>query len=86
MKRHSRKISNSLAKPLGYQAVEQESHDDERARESEREMQRQAEAESRYEMQALIVPPELSTGAAKDSRESFSLYGSEIDENGVKKI
>jgi len=49
-------------------------------------MQRDAETESRYEMQALIVPPELGPGTAKDSRESFSLYGSEVGGKGVEKI
>lgn len=49
-------------------------------------MQRDVETESRYEMQALIVPPEPETGVAKDSRESFSLYDSEVDGQRVEKI
>ena len=72
MKRHSRKIGNSLTKPLGYHSVSLDGDVDVTERRTE---------ESKYEMRALMESSgsqRVSTG--KMSGESYDVSGSELED------
>lgn len=72
MKRHSRKISNSLTKPLGYHAVSPDAEVDLTERRVE---------ESKYEMRALMKSSRgRPVSAGKLSSESYENSGSELGE------
>ena len=71
MKRHSRKISNSLTKPLGYPAVNNPADDA---------LAGKGYEDSKYEMRALMEPSHTQMAAApgKLNGESFDVSGSEL--------
>lgn len=79
VKRHSRKISNSLTKPLGYHAVSNEGEVDLTERRVE---------ESKYEMRALMESSRSRpVSGGKMSSESYENSGSELGErDGAKRF